>query len=243
MVNNFIDIEHQNKSLNPCNLMLETISNVPIGTGFLAFRDLGKILSEYIAGTNALDFGCGAGRSSRILQQHGLTVVGADISKEMIDKAINMSKDITYFLIEKNDFKELGTHFDLIFVSFVLMELPNKLEIITLLSKLKNLLAENGKIILIVASDDFYNSNWLSIDTKSFKNSTKQSGEVVSVYLKDYKITINDYLWTENDYEQCFKQSNMVLLQKLKPVGTFSDEKKWIDEYTKAPFVIYVLSK
>lgn len=242
MMNN-IGIENENKSLNTFTYIIETISNVPIGTGFLAFRDIGKILSEHITGVNALDFGCGAGRSSRILHEHGFNVIGADISSEMINKARSMSKDIKYFRIGKNYFKKIGTNFDLILVSFVLMELPNKQEIATLIKKLRNLLAEKGKMILIVASDDFYNGDWLSIDTKLFTNSTKKSGEVVSVYLKDYNVIINDYLWSENDCEQCFKQSNMVLLQKLKPLGTSTDKKKWVDEYIKAPFVIYILSK
>tara|TARA_Y100000588_G_scaffold390191_1_gene494930 strand:+ start:1653 stop:2324 length:672 start_codon:yes stop_codon:yes gene_type:complete len=223
--------------------MLKTISSLPIGTGFLAFRDLGTIVNKYIKGVKALDFGCGAGRSSRILKELGLNVIGVDTSIDMIDQARNTSKDINYFLIEKNCFKSLDDQFDLIFVSFVLMELSSKQEIKMLIKDLSNLLAENGKIILIVASDDLYNKDWLSIDTKFHSNSDKNSGEIVSVYLSDYGITVNDYLWKESDCEECFKQSNMLILEKLTPLGLSSDGKDWIDEYTNAPFVIYVLSK
>lgn len=236
-------IKIQNDSLNTPVHMLKTIGSLPIGTGFLAFRDLGTILNKYIKGVKALDFGCGAGRSSRILKELGLNVIGVDTSSDMIDQARNISKDINYFLIEKNCFKNIGDQFDLIFVSFVLMELSSTQKITILIKNLSNLLSENGKIILIVASDDLYNSDWLSIDTKSYSNSAKNSGEIVSVYLKDYGITINDYLWKERDCEECFKQSNMLILEKLKPLGIFSDEKNWVDEYTKAPFVIYILSK
>jgi len=223
--------------------MLKTISSLPIGTGFLAFRDLGTIIKKYIKGSKALDFGCGAGRSSRFLKELGLSVIGADISFDMIETARNISNDIDYLLIEKDCFKNLGDQFDLIFVSFVLMELSSKKEIKILIKKLSRLLAENGKIILVVASDDLYNGDWLSIDTKCGANMAKNSGEIVSVYLKDYGITINDYMWKESDCEECFKQSNMLILEKIKPLGHFNDERNWIDEYIKAPFVIYILSK
>ena len=37
------------------------------GTYYLAFRDLPELIADYISGSNALDFGCGAGRSTRFL--------------------------------------------------------------------------------------------------------------------------------------------------------------------------------
>ena len=78
---------------------------------------------------------------------------------------------------------------------------------------------------------------------KLYNNIDKRSGEIVSVYLKDYGITINDYLWRESDCEECFRISNMLILDKLKPTGFSSDGKDWVDEYIKAPFVIYIISK
>ena len=235
--------EKHNRSLKSPKEMLKTIGSLPVGTGFLAFRDIQSIIDKYITGVRALDFGCGAGRSSRILNQHGLKVVGVDTSSEMIDQARNISNDIKYILIEKNCFKNVGDQYDLIFVSFVLMELSSKQEITELIKNLSNLLSENGKIILIVASDELYTNNWLSIDTKLYNNIDKRSGEIVSVYLKDYGITINDYLWRESDCEECFRISNMLILDKLKPTGFSSDGKDWVDEYIKAPFVIYIISK
>lgn len=48
-------------------------------TYYLAYRDLPAIISEYVAGTRALDFGCGTGRSSRFLQKLGFDVIGVDV--------------------------------------------------------------------------------------------------------------------------------------------------------------------
>ena len=56
-------------------------------TYYLAFRDLPEIFKKYVQGRTAIDFGCGAGRSTRFLQAHGFSTVGIDISKEMIENA------------------------------------------------------------------------------------------------------------------------------------------------------------
>jgi len=37
------------------------------GTYYLAYRDLPKIISTHVKGRKAIDFGCGAGRSTRFL--------------------------------------------------------------------------------------------------------------------------------------------------------------------------------
>lgn len=231
------------KSLNNTQEMIRTIGEKPLGTALLAFRDMSSIISKHIQGVNALDFGCGAGRSSRMLKEFGLKVTAVDISIKMIDQAIKVSKDINYILIEKDCFKNIEEKYDLILISFVLMEISSKQEIVMLIKNLSNFLSEDGKMIFIVASNDLYTKNWLSIETSLYSNMNKNSGDIVSLYLKDYQVTIDDYLWTESDCEECFKESNMLILDKLKPLGIPSDGKNWVDEYSYAPFAIYILSK
>ncbi len=48
------------------------------GTYYLAFRDLPTIIGSVPSGATALDFGCGAGRSTRFLRRLGFDVVGMD---------------------------------------------------------------------------------------------------------------------------------------------------------------------
>ncbi len=50
------------------------------GTYYLAFRDLPPIIAEHVRGRTALDFGCGAGRSTRFLKGLGFDAIGVDIS-------------------------------------------------------------------------------------------------------------------------------------------------------------------
>ena len=57
------------------------------GTYYLAFRDLPGLLRKYVCGTRALDFGCGAGRSTRFLRALSFEVIGVDVSEAMLDQA------------------------------------------------------------------------------------------------------------------------------------------------------------
>lgn len=70
------------------------------GTYYLAFRDLPKIITKYITGKKALDFGCGSGRSSRFLQQLGFSIVGIDISFEMVHRARTFDPEGDYRYVQ-----------------------------------------------------------------------------------------------------------------------------------------------
>jgi SAM-dependent methyltransferase len=51
------------------------------GTYYLAYRDLPEIIFEHVRGREALDFGCGTGRSIRFLRKLGFSTVGVDICR------------------------------------------------------------------------------------------------------------------------------------------------------------------
>ena len=74
------------------------------GTYYLAFRDLPAIIKSFVTGNQALDFGCGTGRSTRFLKKLGFNVVGIDISGEMIKIAKKMNPEGEYGLIRNGDF-------------------------------------------------------------------------------------------------------------------------------------------
>ena len=52
-------------------------------TYYLAYR-LPEILSAHLIALRALDFGCGTGRSTRMLRKLGFDVTGVDISEDML---------------------------------------------------------------------------------------------------------------------------------------------------------------
>src|ERR1700758_5893100 len=69
------------------------------GTYYLAFRDLPALIRRYNHGSRALDFGCGTGRPTRVLRALGLKVIGADISKAMLDQARALDPSGDYHLV------------------------------------------------------------------------------------------------------------------------------------------------
>ena len=54
------------------------------GTYYLAFRDLPAIFIEHVQGHRAVDFGCGAGRSTRFLGTCGFDAVAIDVAAGMV---------------------------------------------------------------------------------------------------------------------------------------------------------------
>jgi ubiquinone/menaquinone biosynthesis C-methylase UbiE len=94
-------------------------------TYHLAYRDLPAITAQHAAGTRALDFGCGTGRSSRFLQALGFDVVGVDVSDEMLRIARTADPTGDYRLVPGDDLSgfSAGT-FDLVLSAFTFDNIP-----------------------------------------------------------------------------------------------------------------------
>ena len=89
------------------------------GTYYLAFRDLPTILRTCVQGTRALDFGCGAGRSTRFLRGLGFETVGVDIATHMVERAREQDPEGDYRLIPDGDLSSLETGtYDLVLSAF-----------------------------------------------------------------------------------------------------------------------------
>jgi SAM-dependent methyltransferase len=113
-------------------------------TYYLAYRDIPKIISEHVSGKNALDFGCGTGRSTRFLQSLGFNTVGIDISEEMITIAQQLDPTGEYHHIVDGDFRRLPpSSFDLIFSTFTFDNIPTKNKKIILFKSLSMLIKQN----------------------------------------------------------------------------------------------------
>lgn len=151
------------------------------GTYHLAFRDLPAIFAEHVAGRAALDFGCGAGRSTRFLKQHGFETTGIDISQRMIDRAKAADPAGTYQCIESGDFTSFHPgQFDLVLSAFAFDNIPGVANRRDLLRGLARLLAATGRIVIVGSTPEIYVHEWASFTTKAFPaNRTAKSGEEV----------------------------------------------------------------
>lgn len=139
------------------------------GTYYLAYRDLPAIIAKHVTGREALDFGCGAGRSTRFLKKLGFNAIGIDISSSMIRLAANADPGGSYRLIDDGDFSSIEpTRFDLILSAFAFDNIPDVGKRRELLRGLRCLLNDHGRIILLGSTPDIYTHEWASFSTKDF---------------------------------------------------------------------------
>ena len=216
------------------------------GTYYLAYRDLPAIFAEHVTGHRALDFGCGAGRSTRFLKKLGFDAIGIDISSSMIDLATSSDPAGTYRLVGDGDFSTLEpAGFDLVFSAFAFDNIPDAVRRCELLRGLGSLLKSEGRIVLLGSTSDIYTHEWASFTTKAFpENRHAKSGETVRIVMKDVEDgrPVVDLIWFHEDYLNLFAASELDLVAHYTPLGHEDEPYEWLAETSIAPWVIYVLS-
>src|ERR1700686_384834 len=186
------------------------------GTYYLAYRDLPAIIAKYVTGREALDFGCGAGRSTRFLKQLGFNAIGIDISSSMIQLAANVDQSGTYRLVDDGDFSVFEpARFDLVFSAFAFDNIPDATNRCGLLRGLRRLLNNEGRIILLGSTPDIYTHEWASFTPKDFpENRRAKSGGTVRIVMKDVEDErpVVDLVWFHEDYLNLFAASELDLV-------------------------------
>lgn len=217
------------------------------GTYYLAYRDLPTIIAEHVTGCRALDFGCGAGRSTRFLKNLGFNAVGIDISSSMIQLAKSVDPAGAYQLVGDGDFNSFqSASFDLVLSAFAFDNIPGVARRCELLGGLGRLLTNEGRIILLGSTPEIYTHEWASFTTKEFsENRTAKSGDTVRTVMKDIgdQRPVVDIIWFPEDYLSLFAASDLALVAQYAPLGREDEPYEWITETSIAPWVIYVLKK
>jgi len=217
------------------------------GTYYLAYRDLPPIIAKYVTGREALDFGCGAGRSTRFLKGLGFNASGIDISRSMIQLAKNVDPSGTYRLVDDGDFSAFEpARFDLILSAFAFDNIPGVAKRGALLRGLRRLLKNEGRIILLGSTPEIYTHEWASFTTKNFpENRLAKSGDTVRIVMKDvdYDRPVVDLVWFHQDYVSLFAAAELDLVAQFTPLGREDEPHEWLTETSIAPWVIYILSK
>ena len=216
------------------------------GTYYLAFRDLPALIRRYNHGSRALDFGCGAGRSTRFLRNLGLSVVGADISQAMLDQARALDPSGEYHLVRDTIAGEFAPgSFDVILAAFTFDNVPTEAKA-DALSALRILLASDGCLLLVVSSPAIYVNEWASFSTRDFpENRHACDGDRVRIIMLDVPDhrPIEDVLCTDAHYRRLFESAGLRVLDVQSPLATGEEATRWISETTTAAWTIYVLAR
>ncbi len=214
-------------------------------TYYLAYRDLPAILAEHVRGRKALDFGCGAGRSTRFLRKLGFDALGVDIAPPMLAQARKLDPEGDYRLVPEGNLGGLvATAYDLILSAFTFDNVPTLEKKLVLFESLKRLLKEDGRIVNLVSSPEIYLHEWASFSTLAFpENRTAKSGDTVRVLMLDVedRRPVEDILWTDEDYHEVYRRAGLKAIKTYRPLAKPSEPYPWVSETMVAPWVIYVL--
>lgn len=213
------------------------------GTQYLAFRDIPMLLREHAGSiASVLDYGCGAGRSTRFLKRLGFNAVGVDVSQDMLEQARSKDGSGEYQHIPSGLLPFEDSTFDLVFSSFVFLEVSRIEEIERILKEMKRVLRKDGIVIFVTSSTEATEGNWVSL-SYSFPENDKplQSGDTVKLLIQGVDVVFHDYFWTEEDYSGAAERAGLNLAKLYKPLGSRDDSIEWRDETKMSPIAIYVL--
>lgn len=233
---------------NDYSKIASVYSKSPIrGTGYLAFRDIPQIIQKYYKNNQpniALDFGCGTGRSSRYLHSLGINkVYGVDKSQEMLDHAIINNDDINYLFIKDNYLPFESDYFDLVFSTFVMLEIATKTELLNIFTNIYNVLKPDSYFIFVTNSEHLYSKNWLTNSTNYPKDKIFKNGEKIKIFLKNINQELYDYYWDDEAYKSILNQAGFNYINVHYPLGHTNEPYEWLDEAIYSPFAVYTVKK
>lgn len=215
------------------------------GTYYLAYRDLPDLIAEHARGVRALDFGCGAGRSSRFLRGLGFSVVGVDISAPMVAAARARDPDGDYRVVAPGDLEGLPAGgFDLVLSVFPFDNVPSMELKASLFRALRSRLTAGGAIINVSAAPAVYLNEWVSFSTRDFPgNRLATNGDPVSAVMLDGtdRRPVTDVLWTEEGHREVYLAAGLTPVATRQPLGRDDEPFPWITERMISPWRIDVL--
>ena len=214
------------------------------GTYYLVYRDLRGILDRHVSGRRALDFGCGTGRSTRLLRSFGFKVTGVDVAESMIRGARVKDPSGLYLLLRDGSLTQFPTEsFDLVLAAFPFDNIPNQQKT-DLFREIWRILRKQGLIVNIVSSPEIYTHEWASFSTSDYpENLLAHDGDIVRIVTQQFGTSkpAEDILCSDQTYRQIYRSTGLRVLAQYAPLGRNDDPILWVSEREIAPWMIYVL--
>lgn len=215
------------------------------GTYYLVKRDLPALLARHAPTGRALDFGCGAGRSTRLLAGLGYDVTGIDVSASMVEQARHLNPGLSFQVIADGDFSALPEQtFDLVLACFPFDNIAGAERKTGLLRGLGRLLKPTGTLVNVVSSVEIYTHEWASFTTQDFpENRTAQNEETVRIVTRGFAgaPVCDDVRCDDAGYEAIYRDAGLRVVERTQPLGRNDDPVAWVSELTVSPWVFWAL--
>lgn len=163
-----------------------------------------------------LDVGCGDAVFAPLVADHGYTYYGLDISGEMIEKSRLAYPNGQYQISSSLDMASKYTQkFEAILISMLFLVFDTKEQIYKTLSESRQLLKDDGVIIVgnpYPAFDSYMRGNIFhqpDVEEKFSGYFTSGNQYFVNKDLGDHKIRFENYHWTLTDYFDCIKTAGL----------------------------------
>ncbi len=217
------------------------------GTYHIAFRDLPELLRTHVRGSEALDFGCGTGRSTRFLMGLGFRTVGVDIAPEMLAHARSRNPEGEYTLISEGDLTPLPDGaLDLVLSAFTFDNVPTRETKVRSFREFARVLKPDGVLINLVSSPDIYYHEWASFSTRDFsENRLAKPGDVVRIITTEFadRRPCLDVLFPDECYQELYGETGFEVVEVRRPLADGTEPYAWVSETRIPPWTIYVLKK
>lgn len=200
-----------------------------------------KLIAGDVTGKSALDLACGDGFFTRILAgMNPSKLVGMDISKELIKKAIEKEQvekqGITYFAGDVMAM-DLQQKFDVITAVYLLNYAETKSDLLRMCKAVSLHLADNGRFCTITT----YPSLEPMVDFEYERRFTNADGSDYFIDGSRIKCEMREkgkssfefinYYWSRETYEECLMKAGFKTIRWVEPVISEEGIKEFGNEY------------
>lgn len=225
-----------------------TLSIDPSSRQGFAYQRVGELIEQYAhSARNALDYGCGTGRSTRFLRGAGIgEVFGVDIDENMLSKALeHEAPNISYRLIESGVVPSADEEFDLSFSGIVLLEVPTLAEIKKIFEELKRVTSNEGVVMILTATKEGYvtDSDLFKCLLTSEQIGQLQDGDPILTIATANNQQFTDYYWSDQSLRQLFDEVGLSIMEASVPVPSAEQISASRGLTDKACYIIYVCEK
>jgi len=203
--------------------------------------------------TCALDWGCGAAKSTLWLKSVGVfdRVDGADVNKSMIKESTSRDPTGHYiFALNGKLPSSNALKYDLVLSISVVVEIPTQASMRAYASEAFRILRPGGLALVTAATDesrdpanDYVSFSYLPTNPDTDPhNQHLKPGDPVLVQNRQ-GLVMKDFAWSRLEYENAFTSSGFKVLEVTRTLGDLSDPFEWKDELRVPSDYVFVFEK